>query len=171
MLAILFEPPRTRGRDQARVKIAMGNFPRGAAFLLLAGFVAWRARQPMKGKHDLLLPCGIAMGDGLADRKLIEPAARTGDIDEVLLTHRRDREATMIALRDQPLTRQAAQRLAHRAQTDLETFAQRSDMQLLARFDRNRDDVLPQPVIDMRGQRLLGTFWVIERGLGHMTDL
>src|ERR1700716_3527610 len=120
MLAILFEPPRTRGRDQARVKIAMGNFPRGAALLLLAGFVAWRARQPMKGKHDLLLPCGIAMGDGLADRKLIEPAARTGDIDEVYLAHWRNRKTAAIGLRDQPLARQAAQRLPHRAQADVE---------------------------------------------------
>src|SRR5258707_11896983 len=142
MLAILFEPSRTRGRDQTAMEISMRNFPFGATLPLLAGFKARRTRQPMEREHDLLFPGGIAMTDGLADRKLVEPAARTGDIDEVLLTHRRDREATMIALRDQPLTRQAAQRLPHRAQTDRETFGQQSDMQLLPGFDADPDHVL-----------------------------
>src|SRR5450755_3552213 len=115
MFAVLFEPSRTRGRDQAAVEIAMGHFPFRAASLLLARYKARCARQPMKGKHDLLFPGGIAMSDGLADRKLVEPATRTGDVDEVFVAHRRNGEATMIALRNQPLARQAAQRLAHRA--------------------------------------------------------
>src|SRR5438445_13664397 len=97
------------------MEIAMRGFPRRTALALVPGLEARRPRQAMEGQHDRLLPCGVAVRDRLADGKLVQPAARAREIDQVVLAHRLDGETAMIALRDEAFGRKTAQRLADRA--------------------------------------------------------
>src|SRR6266567_1043698 len=105
MLAILLQPSRARRRDQARMEIAVRGFPRRAALTLVPGLEARRSRQAMEGEHDRFLPGRVAVGDGLPDGKLVQPAAGARQIDEIVLAQRLDGEAAMVALRDQPFGR------------------------------------------------------------------
>ena len=94
-----------------------------------------------------------------------------GEVDEILVSHRGNCKAAVIALRDQAFGGQPAQRFTHRAQADVKPFTQRANVQLFAGLDGDRNNVLSKSVVDMRRQRLLAGFRMNGQHIRHGVNL
>ena len=127
------EPARPRGANQGCVKGLVQRFPFRIGgvgpFLRRAG----NPRQPMKGQYQVLLPVGAAMGNRLAERDLLQPAARPHQLFKFGTADVCDVEPLLVLAHHKPVRRQPVQCLADWAVADAVAVAHEFDAQLFAR--------------------------------------
>ncbi len=121
---------------------------------------------PSAGEHSLLqhrelvvrgddaaFPLEIAGREGKRNGISFEEQAHRGNVAEALTRHRRDLKAALAFCDDQGLRRQAAENFAQRA--DARAIRRRHPLQPKPRagLEASEDDVLPDPVIGLIGDR------------------
>src|SRR5579864_586620 len=99
----------------------------------------------MKGDDDALLPGGVAVQDAFAQADLGEQATRFRQFGEILRADRCRIKSAQIALANEAVIGGAVERLTHRIEANAIALAKLADTQLLARRDRSRNHVMPQP--------------------------
>ncbi len=93
------------------------------------------------------------MQDGLPERHLVQPTARTGQFVEFRLGRRRHEEAAHVVGGHQPLARKPVQGLAHGACRDGVMLGQRLHAQLHVRRQFARHDAVAEARSDAGGER------------------
>jgi hypothetical protein len=106
------------------------------------------------GSDDRVLPLVAAVPDRALQRQHRKIDSQIGDVEQFLARRRRDEE-TALSLRDRKtLERDARQRFAQRAQSDIVALAQRVGLQLVVGRECAADNVIMDSLIGLVRQRL-----------------
>jgi len=104
-------------------------------------------------EHDGFLPLVPAVPDRFAERDFLEPATRLHQLLQSRAAGGCDAESLLVLARHELVSGKPVQRLADRAVPDTVARAQRLGAQLLVGWERTRQDIAPQPVIDRGCER------------------
>ncbi|CVI62479.1 hypothetical protein AGR7A_Lc60010 [Agrobacterium deltaense NCPPB 1641] len=113
-------------------------------------------QQAMAGNNDTLLPRRVSVLDGLSESDFIQLRARLVKIPKLFDADRDDCKASMVALGDKALRREATQRFTNRRHSDIESGRQLTDVKLGVRRYFSGNNLLSKGVVNTAGQSSFG---------------